>query len=139
MYMKTKNTYQKLFSPQSIAIVGASNKKGKIGTIIAENISKLGYKGKTYLINPAYKFLGFRRCYPSLSALPVKPDAVNFVVPPKVGEPIIAECVALGIKNVWLQPGANGENVVTAAKNAELNVIHRSCILVEVRKQDPYL
>ena len=64
---------------------------------------------------------------------------VIVVVPPKVGEPIIAECVALGIKNVWLQPGANGENVVTAAKNAELNVIHKSCILVEVRKQDPYL
>ena len=47
----------KIFSPQSIAIVGASGKKGKIGTIVTENILKLGYGGKTFLVNPSYKIL----------------------------------------------------------------------------------
>ena len=64
---------------------------------------------------------------------------MNFVVPPQIGEPIVAECAAFGIKDVWLQPGANTEPVVAAAQNAGLNVIYQSCILVEVRKQNSNL
>ena len=119
------------------AVIGATDNKEKFGHKIFKLLKKAGYK--VFPVNPGIKSVMGETCYASLSDLPVKPDAVNFVVPPQVGEPIIAECSTLGIKNVWLQPGANGDNVVTAAKTAGLNVIHKSCILVEVRKQDPYL
>ena len=119
------------------AVIGATENKEKFGYKIFKLLKDAGYK--VFPVNPGMESVLGEKCYPSLSALPVKPDAVNFVVPPKVGEPIIAECALLGIKNVWLQPGANGDNVVNAAQKAEINVIHNSCILVEVRKQDPYL
>ncbi len=119
------------------AVIGATDNKEKFGHKIFKLLKNAGYK--VFPVNPGIKSVLGEPCYASLSDLPVKPDAVNFVVPPQVGEPIITECSTLGIKNVWLQPGANGDNVVNAAKTAGLNVIHKSCIMVEVRKQDPYL
>ena len=135
--MDTTDQIHAMLSLKVWAVVGATDNKEKFGYKVFNLLKKAGYR--VFPVNPGLDSVLGEKCYPSLTALPVKPDAVNFVVPPKVGEPIIAECVALGIKNVWLQPGANGDNVVNAAKKEELNVIHKSCILVEVRKQDPYL
>jgi predicted CoA-binding protein len=135
--MDTTDQIHSMLNLKVWAVIGATDNKEKFGFKIFKILKDAGYK--VYPVNPGVDSILGDKCYPTLSALPVKPDAVNFVVPPKVGEPIIAECVALGIKNVWLQPGANGDNVVNAAKKEELNVIHKSCILVELRKQDPYL
>ena len=135
--MDTTDQIHSMLNLKVWAVLGATDNKDKFGYKIFKILEDAGYK--VYPVNPGVDSILGDKCYPTLSALPVKPDAVNFVVPPKVGEPIIAECVALGIKNVWLQPGANGDNVVNAAKKEELNVIHKSCILVELRKQDPYL
>jgi len=135
--MDTTDQIHSMLNLKVWAVLGATDNKEKFGYKIFKILKDAGYK--VYPVNPGVDSILGDKCYPTLSALPVKPDAVNFVVPPKVGEPIIAECVALGIKNVWLQPGANGDNVVNAAKKEELNVIHKSCILVELRKQDPYL
>jgi len=135
--MDTTDQIHSMLNLKVWAVLGATDNKEKFGYKIFKILKDAGYK--VYPVNPGVDSILGDKCYPTLSALPVKPDAVNFVVPPKVGEPVIAECVALGIKNVWLQPGANGDNVVNAAKQAELNVIHKSCILVELRKQDPYL
>lgn len=135
--MDTTDQIHSMLNLKVWAVLGATDNKDKFGYKIFKILKDAGYK--VYPVNPGVASILGDKCYPTLSELPVKPDAVNFVVPPKVGEPVIAECVALGIKNVWLQPGANGDNVVNAAKQAELNVIHKSCILVELRKQDPYL
>lgn len=137
MYMKTKNTYQKLFSPQSIAIVGASNKKGKIGTIIAENISKLGYKGKTYLINPAYKFLGFKRCYPSLSAVKKEIDVAIICVPAKFVLGVVKEgmqnvknfvIISAGFSEIGAEGAKREQELIALAKKNNLNILGPNCL-----------
>jgi uncharacterized protein len=135
--MDTTDQIRAMLDLKVWAVLGATDNEDKFGYKIFKLLKKAGYK--VFPVNPGLESVLGEKCFPSLSALPVKPDAVNFVVPPKVGEPIIAECAALGIRNVWLQPGANADNVVNAAKKEDLNVIHKSCILVELRKQDPYL
>ena len=127
----------KMLDLKTWAVVGATDNEDKFGYKIFKLLKKSGYK--VFPVNPGLTTILGEKCYPSLTDLPVKPDAVNFVVPPKVGEAIVKECADLGIKHVWLQPGANGDNVVAAANQAELNVIYRACILVELRKQDPDL
>lgn len=72
---------EKLFSPKSIAIVGASDKKGKVGRVVAENILKLGYKGKTYLVNPSHTTLLNKKCYPSIEAIGENIDLAIVIVP----------------------------------------------------------
>ena len=135
--MDTTDQIHSMLQEKVWAVIGATDHTEKFGHKIFKLLKKAGYK--VFPVNPGLESVLGEKCYPSLTALPVKPDAVNFVVPPRVGEPIIAECAALGINNVWLQPGANGDNVVAAAQKAELNVIHKSCIMVEIRKRDPYL
>jgi len=51
MFMRNLNNF---FSPRSIAIVGASPKKGKLGNVLLENIKKGGWKGKIYFVNPKH-------------------------------------------------------------------------------------
>ena len=42
----------KMFNPDSVAIVGASNSEGKVGYIIVNNMINDGFKGNIYPINP---------------------------------------------------------------------------------------
>lgn len=119
------------------AVVGATDNPEKFGCKIYKLLKKAGYK--VFPVNPGLQTVLGDPCYPTLAALPQKPDAVNFVVPPKAGEVVVGECAELGIGDVWLQPGANAETVVNAANRAGLNVISHSCILVEVRRANPAL
>ncbi len=132
--MDTAEQIRGMLGQKVWAVVGATDNPDKFGYKIFKLLKQAGYR--VFPVNPGLKTVLGETCYPSVTALPVKPDAVNFVVPPKVGEPIVGECAALGIKNVWLQPGANEDNVVNTARKAGLNVIAQSCILVEVRRQD---
>jgi predicted CoA-binding protein len=113
------------------AVVGATNNTEKFGYKIFKAILAAGYN--VYPINPGVTEILGHKCYAALKDLPVKPDVVNVVVPPRVGEQIMKDCSALGIKNVWLQPGANTASVVEIAKKSGLNVVDQECILVELR------
>ncbi|MFZ2192975.1 MAG: CoA-binding protein, partial [Candidatus Moraniibacteriota bacterium] len=54
---------EKLFKPKSIAIIGASEEVGKIGTVMARNILELGFEGEVYLVNPKYDEIFGKKCY----------------------------------------------------------------------------
>ena len=135
--MDTTDQIHTMLDMKVWAVVGATDNPDKFGYKIFKLLKKADYT--VFPVNPGLESVQGEKCYASLADLPVKPEAVNFVVPPKVGEAIVAECAALGIKNAWFQPGANGDTVVDAAKKQGMNTIHNSCILVEVRKQNPYL
>ena len=59
----------RVLSPKSIAIVGASPRAGSFGDRVLGNLA--GFDGDIYLVNPKYEQLGERRCFPSLTSLPV--------------------------------------------------------------------
>ena len=115
------------------AVVGATNNKEKFGYKIFKVMLEAGIK--VYPINTGISEILGQKCYPTLKDLPIKPDAVDIVVPPKVGEQIVRECAELGIQNVWLQPGANAPQVIQAAKELGLIVVD-ACIMVELRKRE---
>lgn len=132
-----KNSLESLFLPQSIAIVGASNKKGKIGTVVAENILKLGYKGKVFLVNPSYKFLKFKKCYPTLSAIGSQVDTAIVSVPAK----LVYDVVKDGAKNVknfviisagFSETGQEGtereKKLLELAEKNKINILGPNCL-----------
>jgi acetyl-CoA synthetase (ADP-forming) len=69
------------FSPQSIAIVGASPRPGKPSHVILESLKRIGYPGATYLVNPNYEYIDGSRCYRSLSEIQDDIDVAIFVLP----------------------------------------------------------
>ncbi|HWR43290.1 CoA-binding protein [Sporomusa sp.] len=125
------NYIETMLQMKTWAVVGATDNTEKFGYKIFKALKEAGYT--VYPVNPGIQEILGVKCYPALKDLPVVPEVVNVVVPPKVGEQIMNNCSELGIKNVWLQPGANAASVVKLAKNLDLNVVDQNCVLVELR------
>ena len=71
------------------------------------------------------------RCYPSIEDLPVKPDVVDIVVPPKITERVVKTCRKLGIRKVWMQPGSESEAAIKFCEENGMDVVHGVCVMVE--------
>ena len=62
---------KQLFNPKSIAIIGATEKEGKVGRVVAENVLNMGFSGQVFLVNPNYETLFGQKCYKSLEELEI--------------------------------------------------------------------
>jgi acetyltransferase len=86
-----------LFSPQSIAVIGATDSQGKLGYAILQNIIKSGFKGRIYPINPGKeKILGLV-CYKNLNAVKEKIDLAVIVIPGKLVLNVLESCGKQGV------------------------------------------
>ena len=111
------------------AVVGASRDPKKYGHQVYKDLRKAGYR--VYPVNPnADEILG-DRCYPSIEDLPVKPDVVDIVVPPKITERVVKTCRKLGIRKVWMQPGSESEATIKFCEENGMDVVHGVCVMVE--------
>ena len=114
------------------AVVGASRNPEKYGHKVFKDLLEAGYE--VYPVNPkAEKILG-RKCYPDLKSLPKRPDVVVFVVPPEVTRALTGQCIELGVKFVWMQPGAESREAIRKLEEAGVEVFHNVCIMITRRK-----
>lgn len=67
--------------PQSVAVVGASDKPGALGATLLSNLDRNGYAGAVYPVNPKRETIGGRTCYPSVDALPEGVDVAVLAIP----------------------------------------------------------
>jgi acetyltransferase len=89
---------QSLFCPDSIAVVGASNNKEKIGYSIMDNIKSSGFAGEVYPVNPKEsEILGFR-CYSSVADIGKTVDVAVISVPADRSLAVARECGQSGVK-----------------------------------------
>jgi acetyltransferase len=78
----TVRNFGALFSPRSVALIGASVKAGSVGCIVARNLLQGGFKGPIWLVNPKYATVGGQPCFASVAALPAPPDLAVIATPP---------------------------------------------------------
>jgi acetate---CoA ligase (ADP-forming) len=79
-----------LFRPQSIAVLGASEKP-TIGRRLVASLDRIGYPGAVYPVNPNYRTVLGHECWPDLAALPQAPDLALFCMGhARVLEPLAA-------------------------------------------------
>ena len=123
---------EQLLKLKTWAVVGANNNKEKFGCKIFKFMKDAGVYD-VYPVNPGLTEVQGEKCYASVKDLPEKPDVVDFVVPYQVGEKVIRDCAEAGIKNVWLQPGADDPSLVKLGKELGLNVIC-ACVMVQARR-----
>ncbi|RLF83152.1 CoA-binding protein [Thermococci archaeon] len=89
-----------LFYPQSVAVIGASNKEGKIGNAIMKNLINFGFKGKIYPVNvKEEKILGIK-AYKSVLEIPENVDVAVISIPGKFVPQTLEECGQKGVKGV---------------------------------------
>lgn len=84
----TKNP-EFFFSPKSIAVVGASDVRGKLSAFILEGLKRTGFPGAIYPVNPKYKTVGGMPCFPTIADIGEEIDIAVFAVPAELTPGII--------------------------------------------------
>lgn len=129
---------EKLFRPNSIAIIGASRDSTSIGGKPLHNLISHAYEGSIYPVNPKYTAVAGYDCYPSLSEVPGNVDVALVAVSQARTIQILEECVSKGVKFAFLfgagfaEAGEEGEEVqekiVELARQSQLRVLGPNCI-----------
>jgi acetyltransferase len=97
--------------PRSLAVFGASTRKGSVGRIVMENIVAGGFEGDVWPVNPKYDEVAGLRCYHSATELPATPDLGVIVTPPATVPGIVADLGARGCRAaVVITAGLTREN-----------------------------
>ncbi len=89
---------QALFSPRSIAIIGASDDPAKTSGRPVLFLRRAGFQGAIYPVNPRRDTVLGERAWPSVAALPEVPDHAYIVTPTDLVLPALEECAAAGIR-----------------------------------------
>jgi acetate---CoA ligase (ADP-forming) len=89
-----------LLAPKSVAIIGASDNKEKVGYAILTNIIKSGFRGSIYPVNPSKKKILDLQCYSDIEAVKDHVDLAVIVIPGKPVLENLEKCGKLGVGSV---------------------------------------
>lgn len=115
-----------VLDPRSIAIIGASENPNKIGGRPLLYLSRFGYKGRVYPINPKRKDAQGYRCFESLDALPEAPEVAIVAVPDDLAVQAVDECAARGVKVAIVMASGFGETADPVARAKEVRMAERA-------------
>jgi len=91
---------EKIFDPESIAVIGASDEEGSVGYALMKNLTELGYEGKVYPVNiHKTEILGFK-AYQNVGQLPETVDLAVIAAPAKLVPTFVEECGKAGILGI---------------------------------------
>jgi acetyltransferase len=71
-----------LLTPRTIALIGASERPGSIGKIVADNLKNGGFSGSIWWVNPRHTTIDGEPCFATVEALPHAPDLAVIATPP---------------------------------------------------------
>ena len=104
-----------------VAVIGASANRRKFGNKALRAFRAQGYT--VIPINPHETVVEGERAYASVLDYPGEIDEATVYVQPAVGVGVMAELARKGVKTVWLNPGADGPDVIVSARNAGLRPV----------------
>jgi len=89
-----------IFSPNSVAVLGASSTPGKVGHDIFANILRGQYTGTLYPVNPKVRSILCVRCYKSILEIPDPVDMAMIILPPDLSLEAVRQCVEKGVRGI---------------------------------------
>lgn len=96
--MNLAESLDRLFYPQSIAIVGASAAPEKVGSVCLSNLLEAGFKGRVYPVNPGLSEVVGVKAYPTIRAIPDEIDLALIAIPAPLTVDTVEECAVKGVK-----------------------------------------
>ena len=87
-------------APRSIAIVGATQDREKIGNVLLRNLIEGGYQGKIYPINPKYKDIEGKEAFPDILTIRDHIDTVCIAIPHQFVSSIVDQCIQKKVDTV---------------------------------------
>jgi len=130
--------FESFFNPKSVAMVGASHHKGKVGYEMLANIIAAGYEGEIFPVNPHADTIEGLKCYPDLLSIGRTPELVVIVVPARIVPAVMQQCakikvksviiITAGFKEVGKEGGELEKQIVQIAKQAGIRLIGPNCL-----------
>jgi acyl-CoA synthetase (NDP forming) len=96
----SRSNYDRLLRPRSIAIIGASEKRGALGASVLENLEVLRFSGEIHLVNPKRSTINGRPCLASMDDLPEGIDCAVLAIPRKGVLDSVRACGRKGVGGV---------------------------------------
>jgi acetyltransferase len=127
-----------IFSPESVAIIGASNTPGKVGHDIFANILHGGFQGTLYPVNPKAKSILSVKTFPTINAITDDVDLAIIILPPRACLNAVEEAIEKGVGGIVIvsagfrEVGGEGleiENqILDRCKEANVRLIGPNCL-----------
>jgi acetyl coenzyme A synthetase (ADP forming)-like protein len=133
---KIVQNLKSVFSPRTVAIVGASATANKIGNVLLRNFIDGKFPGKVYPVNPKYQEIAGLKCYPSVSSIPGKVDCVIVATPAETVPDIVDDCAKKNAGGVIILSGGFeevkrydlAERIKKTAETSGMPVIGPNCL-----------
>ena len=132
----------KLLSPQSVAVVGATDRPGTVGCVVLENLKAGGFQGSIFPINPKREQILGLPAFPSVAAVGQPIDLAVLCTPIASVPSVITECSAAGVGSAIIysaggkEIGAEGEaleeRIRAAAAKGRVRLLGPNCMGLSV-------
>ncbi|MEF8841955.1 MAG: acetate--CoA ligase family protein [Haloarculaceae archaeon] len=113
---------QTLFSPSSIAVVGASADPERVSGLPVKYLQDHGYRGEIYPVNPNHERVAGLKCYPDVDALPEAPDLVLVIVPGGLVVDVVEASLERDVENVLIVSSGFSETGTEEGERAERRI-----------------
>lgn len=134
----TGNPLDVMFAPRNVAVIGATEKKGKIGRIVVKNLIESSFGGSVFPINPKHFSVLDLRCYAKIEAVGEEIDLAVIATPARTVPGLVRECVAAGVKACIIlsvgfrETGAAGaameEEILRDARRGRMRIVGPNCL-----------
>lgn len=128
----------KIFNPKTIAVIGASDKKGSVGFALFKNLIGSNYKGTVYPVNIKRGSVQSAKAYPSVKDIPDSIDLAIIAVPAAEAPGVVLECGQAGVGGIIIisagfnEAGEAGEKmsgqILETARKYKMRVIGPNCL-----------
>jgi predicted CoA-binding protein len=114
---------------KTIAVVGFSPKAGRASHGVARQMQRFGFR--IIPVRPGISEGLGEKAYPDLVSVPETVDLVNVFRSGRYLPEVVDQCLQLGIRNIWMQEGAEHEESAERARSAGMTVVMGRCIMRE--------
>lgn len=138
VFSYNKNPLDVIFSPKSVALIGATEREGSVGRTILWNLMTNSFGGTIFPINPKRGSVMGIKAYPSIGEVPEQVDLAIIVTPARSVPDIIRECVNAGVKGAivisagFKEIGPEGvkleQEILTEARKGQMRIIGPNCL-----------
>ena len=128
----------RIFEPESIAVIGASERPGSLGTVVLRNLLDAGFPGPIHPVNPKHAEVQARRCFASVTEIGERVDLAVIAAPARVVPDVLRQCGAAGVGAAVIlsagfrETGAEGraleDETVRVAREHGIRFIGPNCL-----------
>ena len=113
----------------SVAVIGASSARHKFGNRAVRAYLRQGWT--VYPVNPNETQVEGLPTFPTVSAIPGPVDRASLYVPADIGVGLLDEIQRKGIRELWVNPGAESDALIARAEQLGLDPI-QACSIVDI-------